>query len=80
MIRLCFILNVRFLSSGNFLENRFHQIELQNLPLNLSDVILTRKKDEGFGFVIISSVTKAGSVVGMVAATQNTAFIQNTKV
>lgn len=36
----------------------------------MSDVILTRKKDEGFGFVIISSITKAGSVVGMVAVTQ----------
>jgi hypothetical protein len=28
------------------------------------DVILTRRADEGYGFVIISSLIKPGSVVG----------------
>lgn len=28
------------------------------------DVIVTRRENEGFGFVIISSVTKAGSTIG----------------
>ena len=28
------------------------------------DVTVTRKENEGFGFVIISSVTRAGSVIG----------------
>ena len=28
------------------------------------DVIVSRRENEGFGFVIISSVTKAGSTIG----------------
>ena len=28
------------------------------------DVTVTRRENEGFGFVIISSVTKSGSVIG----------------
>ena len=28
------------------------------------DITVTRREDEGFGFVIISSVTKAGSTIG----------------
>jgi hypothetical protein len=29
------------------------------------DVTVTRRESEGFGFVIISSVNKAGSTIGM---------------
>lgn len=29
------------------------------------EVCVTRREDEGFGFVIISSITRAGSVIGM---------------
>ena len=31
------------------------------------DVTVTRRENEGFGFVIISSVTKSGSVIGMLS-------------
>ena len=35
------------------------------------DVTVTRKENEGFGFVIISSVTRAGSVIGKLLVSQS---------
>ncbi|XP_047740389.1 uncharacterized protein LOC108664581 isoform X4 [Hyalella azteca] len=43
--------------------------DLHNRSLELSfpyDITVTRREDEGFGFVIISSVTKSGSTIGRI--------------
>lgn len=42
--------------------------ELHNRSLEMQfpyDVTVTRRENEGFGFVIISSVTKSGSTIGL---------------
>lgn len=42
--------------------------ELHNRSLEMQfpyDITVTRRENEGFGFVIISSVTKSGSTIGM---------------
>ena len=43
--------------------------DVHNRSMELSfpyDITVTRREDEGFGFVIISSVTKAGSTIGRI--------------
>lgn len=47
-----------------FAESPLHRKTISGPTRNLFDVALTRKDGEGFGFVIVSSVTKAGSIVG----------------
>lgn len=47
-----------------FAENPLLRKTISGQTKNLFDVTLTRRDGEGFGFVIVSSVTKAGSIVG----------------
>ena len=39
----------------------YHNTDQTQFPY---EVTVTRRRDEGFGFVIISSVTRAGSTIG----------------
>ena len=58
-------LDYKFSLYGILPESYFHICNLlffvEGYPY---DVIVTRRENEGFGFVIISSVTKAGSTIG----------------